>query len=188
MKVLFLNGPPRAGKDTVGAHLQMHFPGCEVAKFAGELKDAVHAAFGMPNVPTDHFESRKDQPCEEFLGATPREVYIAYSERFMKPLYGQGVFGRMLVRTLRSMEDAGVKLVAVTDSGFREEADEVLKAFPEALLIRLHRKGTSFKGDSRSYIQLGIEAVDMHNDDESAPVRIAEFAYEALMGPRESQR
>lgn len=187
MKILFLNGPPRSGKDTVGNYLRTHFAGCEVAKFAGELKDAVHRAYNL-NVPTDHFETRKDQPCEEFLGATPRAVYIAFSERFMKPLYGQGVFGRMLVQTLQGMERAGVRLVAVTDSGFREEADEVLKVFSEALLVRLHRTGTTFQGDSRSYIQLGIEAVDMHNDAVDSPQRIAEFAYEALMGPRESQR
>jgi hypothetical protein len=187
MKILFLNGPPRAGKDTVGNALRMRFPGCEVAKFAGELKDAVHRAFNL-NVPTDYFESRKDQPCPEFFGQTPRAAYIAFSERFMKPLYGQGVFGRLLVQTLQGMEEAGVKLVAVTDSGFREEADEVLKVYPEALLVRLHRAGTSFMGDSRSYIQLGIEAVDMHNDTVEAPNAIAEFAWNALMGPQESAR
>lgn len=187
MKILFLNGPPRSGKDTVGAQLRMRFPGCETAKFAGELKDAVHRAFGL-QVPTDHFESRKDQPCDEFFGRTPREVYIAYSERFLKPLYGPGIFGRMLVETLKGMEASGVRLVAVTDSGFREEAEEVLRVFPEALLIRLHRDGTSFMGDSRSYIQLGIEAIDMQNAAVEDPTTIAEFAYNALIGPEESQR
>jgi hypothetical protein len=183
MKILFLNGPPRSGKDTVGAAVCSLLPHAEVAKFAGELKDAVHAAFGMPNVPTDHFEARKDVPCEEFLGKTPREVYIAFSERFMKPLYGEGVFGRLLVKTLRSMEAAGVPLVAVTDSGFRAEAEEVLSVFPEALLVRLHRQGTSFMGDSRSYIQLGIEAVDMHNDSPESPRTIAEFVIDAFYPP-----
>lgn len=187
MKILFLNGPPRAGKDTVGAAIRMRFPGVEVAKFAGELKDAVHRAFGL-DVPTDHFETRKDQPCPEFHGQTPRAVYIAYSERFLKSLYGPGIFGKMLVQTLKGMEAAGVKLVAITDSGFREEAEEVLREFPEAILVRLHRSGTSFMGDSRSYIQLGIEAVDMQNDLAGDPNLIAEFAYDALMGPRESQR
>ena len=185
MKILFLNGPPRAGKDTVGNYLQMHNLGVETAKFAGELKDAVHRAFHL-DVDTDHFESRKDQPCEEFLGQTPRSVYIAFSERFMKPLYGPGVFGRMLVKTLKGMEQAGAWLVAITDSGFREEAEEVLKVFPDALLIRLHRDGTSFVGDSRSYIQLGIEAVDMRNDSPTAPQTIAEFVIDAFLPP--SQR
>lgn len=174
MNIVFLNGPPRVGKDTVGKNIARLSDFNETASFAAELKDATHRAFGL-TVPTNHFERRKDVPAAEFLMETPRNVYIAFSERFMKPLYGPGVFGRMLVTTLRSMAEAGCGLAAITDSGFREEADEVLKVFPNALLIRLHREGCDFRKDSRSHIQLPIESVDMRNDDILAPRTVAAF-------------
>lgn len=174
MNIVLLNGPPRVGKDTIGRNIARLSDSYDTAAFAAELKDAVHQAFGL-NVPTMHFDKMKDVPRPEFFGETPRNIYIAFSERFMKPLFGQGVFGRMLVKTLMGMAEAGIKLAAITDSGFTEEADEILKVFPNTLLLRLHRKGCTFQGDSRSHIQLGIESVDMHNDDALAPGVIAEF-------------
>lgn len=58
-------------------------------------------------------------------------------------------------------------LIAVPDSGFVEEAEEVIKAYgPDSvLLIRLHRVGRDFAGDSRSYISLPVKTVEIHNDD-----------------------
>jgi hypothetical protein len=174
MNIVLLNGPPRVGKDTVGRALLSLSRSSEVAKFAGELKDAVHRLYGL-NVPPDYFETRKDEPCEELHGQIPRALYLALSERYFKPMHGPDIFGRLLVKTLRGMEAAGKELVAITDSGFREEAEAVLKVFPNALLVRLHRNGTSFVGDSRSHIQLGIEAIDFRNDSPDAPRHIAEF-------------
>ena len=101
-KIILLNGPPRCGKDYAGNLLTG--PGARVAKFAHVLKERTHAAYsilhrGQP-APHDWFETTKDEPCGEFLGRTPREAYIAFSEQFMKPLHGVDIFGRLLLAEL----------------------------------------------------------------------------------------
>jgi hypothetical protein len=185
MKIVFLNGPPRVGKDTVGKAVARVSGAFETASFAAELKDATHRAFGL-DVPTNHFELNKDEPQLRFFGKTPRQVYIAFSENFMKPLYGDEVFGKFLVETLAGMEQAGVELVAITDSGFLHEARQVLRTYPEALLIRLHRQGCNFSNDSRGYIYLPeIAQVDLHNEEANDPRIIANFIDNWFREPKE---
>lgn len=162
MKIFFLNGPPRSGKDTAGYLLadMLRERGYQVTvrKFSQILKEGTHALFEMPRAPHDAFEDLKDKPLVEFMGATPRQAYIAVSERLMKPLFGEDVFGRMLARNLRR-DMVGVEgdALIITDSGFVPEALALLSEFPkaEAVVIRMHRKGCDFGSDSRGYITLG---------------------------------
>ena len=167
-KIILLNGPPRCGKDYAGNLLTG--PGARVAKFAHVLKERTHAAYsilhrGQP-APHDWFETTKDEPCGEFLGRTPREAYIAFSEQFMKPLHGVDIFGRLLLAELAKHED---DLVIVTDSGFREEAEVLVKHYGAHNVrhVRLHREGRTFSGDSRGYIDLtdlGVDPIDVDNN------------------------
>jgi hypothetical protein len=55
----------------------------------------------------------------------------------------------------------------VTDSGFEEEARVLGRKFGRTslVLIRIRRKGCSFKGDSRNFITLcGVKTFDVFND------------------------
>jgi hypothetical protein len=165
MILVLLNGPPRCGKDFAGRLLAKR-QGVAVDKFARILKERCHAAYGKPELPHDYFEAVKDEPCDLFLGRTPREVYIAFSEAFMKPLHGKNVFGRML-----AAEWAGhsVPCLVITDSGFREEAEALIEGLGSAAtttLIRIHRQGRTFAGDSRSYLDLGVREADVVNPGE----------------------
>lgn len=181
--VVFVNGPPRSGKDVVGQILGVHAPGRRlVQKFAMEVKERAHAAFrivdetGRP-VAHDFFEDRKDYPLPEFMGISPRQAYIAFSEEFYKPLFGQSVFGDLLARrlelTLRfAQERKGFHHVpssfTITDSGFKPEATPIVEMFdPEnCTLLRVHREGCDFSGDSRDYIDLedrGVRSIDVTN-------------------------
>ena len=174
-KIILVNGPPRAGKDTA----YEAYPDGVRCKFAQAVKEGTHAAFGLDpkEYPMDVFEAVKDEPNVLFFGKTPREAYIAYSEMFMKPFTGDKmVFGKLLIRWIETYEEAREKAQAepvpfiVTDSGFREEAEAIVGHFgaENVKLICVHRDGCTFEGDSRSYIDLtdlGVSTEDVVNDD-----------------------
>lgn len=167
-----MNGPPRCGKDTAGQMLADAIGSACTNKFARVVKERCHAAYETRglyeeyDVPHDHFEHCKDEPRSEFLGRTPRECYIAFSERFYKPLHGADVFGRLLLADLRAADAVGTWVI--TDSGFREEAMPLVEHFGarSTVLVRLRREGCTFAGDSRSYLDLldlGVTTVDLVN-------------------------
>ncbi len=183
VKVVLVNGPPRSGKDTVGDILCRHGSGRRlIQKFAMEVKERTHAAFRIVDVtgravPYDFFENQKEVPLDCFLGLSPRQAYIEFSERFYKPLFGEQVFGRLLARRLEltllaASKQKGFRHVpdafTITDSGFAEEAVPIVQMFDaeNCVLIRVHREGCNFDGDSRSYIDLsslGVKTVDVEN-------------------------
>lgn len=169
--VIFINGPPRSGKDTLGNGLRniaIDRDRVYLTKMAKPLKERTHALYGLfgPDgkpLPHDAFELVKDEPREEFLGLTPRNAYIEVSERYMKPVHGQDVWGKMLVKDVE--HERGTRdIVTVTDSGFACEAEPVIRRFgvERCLLLRLYRENCSFINDSRSYINLdGVETIDL---------------------------
>jgi len=79
---------------------------------------------------------------------------IAYSEKFMKPLLGEDIFGRLL---WQAVQDSSADIILVTDCGFRVEVEcllaklEQVGARTRVHFVRLHRAGTDFTNDSRSY-------------------------------------
>jgi len=174
LQILLINGPPRCGKDTLGSAVvdavnlrratgQPSLPEARRFKFATALKETAHRAYLAcpPGEGEDAFESRKDVPCPEFFGRTPREVYIAVSERLMKPLHGPRVLGDMLAESIdlyRERANAADMLAVVTDSGFREEAEVLVDRYgaPAVRQVLLWRPGCTFAGDSRSYVDLDL--------------------------------
>lgn len=174
-KLILVNGPPRSGKDTVGQILQSYHESSSpravyLAKMAGALKTATHALYSEltkdVEFPLKHdaFEAVKDQPCDEFLGATPRQAYIAVSEQLVKPLHGQSTWGRILANNLSKdwLARDAADYVVVTDSGFAPEAIPLMELFgvENTVLLHLYRPGTDFSKDSRNYIRLpGINSV-----------------------------
>ena len=169
-KIILLNGPPRCGKDTA----QLAMPDSIRMKFAKPVKEGAHKAFGLMDADMDFFEDFKDKPLDEFFGATPRQVYISFSEDFMKKVTGdKKVFGKLLAKEIREFEDSvleGGHTYMITDSGFRKEAEAIVEEFgaENVLLIRIYRGVLNFQGDSRSYIKLddlGVKEKDIINMD-----------------------
>jgi len=163
--IVLLNGPPRCGKDMAGRILAERLPDCRVDKFARFLKERTHRAYGLVAA-HDAFEYFKDESRPEFLGRTPREAYIAFSEALMKSLHGKAVFGTLLADEV--IRDPSWGHLVITDSGFVEESEALLSRFSTglAILIRIHREGCSFFKDSRSYIDLshlGVRCYDVVN-------------------------
>tara|TARA_R110002167_G_C12707228_1_gene655097 strand:- start:11082 stop:11636 length:555 start_codon:yes stop_codon:yes gene_type:complete len=172
MQIIFLNGPPGCGKDHAATVL-----GGFRMKMAKELKERTHAACllfdrnGRPR-PHDFFEAVKDKPNALFGGSTPRAAYIAMSEGFIKPIFGDSALGMWLADSISNMAHPANDFL-ITDSGFRGEAEEVVDRFgaPMCTLLRIHRAGYDYSNDSRGYIDLsdlGVRSADVDNlGDES---------------------
>lgn len=165
--VIFLNGPPRCGKDTLAGHIARTLPGFKVVKFAAILKERTHALYGRPDLPHDYFEEIKDTANALFLGLTPRDAYIAVSEKLLKPIHGKSVFGKLLLTQMK-LEPETPRAFIISDSGFSQEAFPIFSHFGErqCVLIRIHaeERGCTFEKDSRSYIQLPFTSFDLNNN------------------------
>lgn len=202
LKVLFVNGPPGAGKDSVGKIAGLYLPDVQVAKFAKALKERTHALYGLywPHeggdqgpLPHDSFDAVKDQPRDEFMGLTPRQAYIAVSETYMKVQHGQRIWGEILKRELLDQCGPPGQLFVITDSGFRPEAEVIVEAFgaDRCALLRVSRPGHDFKNDSRGYVDLsdlGVRCISLPDcSDLSQLERAAVTAFRQL-GLLESNR
>ena len=179
MKIVLINGAPRSGKDSAGNMIAAATPGrWAVSKFSKSMKERCHAAYhilGPDGTPAahDYFENCKDEPSTYFMGATPREAYIAFSEKFMKPLHGEDIFGYSLIIELEAMNNKPDGML-ITDSGFYKEAAVLVDHFgPEDMtLIRLHRVGYTFENDSRNLVNLsclGVRTHDVNSPDGDLP-------------------
>lgn len=179
MKVVLINGPPGSGKDTLGRAIQAGVSNRKVyvTKFARYLKEATHRLYGLHDIAHDHFEDRKDVPLPVFRGISPRDAYIGMSEKYMKPMHGDDIFGRILVEALEK-EDLiqNATLIVVTDSGFVSEAEVMLNRFGPTRIqvVQMIREGCTYANDSRGPIdlkQMGYpEVLRYHNDGTFADV------------------
>lgn len=160
MRCVLFNGAPGSGKDTAAALLGTIASGGTMfanLKFAGVLKDAAHQLCGLHCAQDAYEGAKKDQPSEDFFGKTPRQVYIELSEKFAKPYFGNGFFGTIMARKMKSLSCFGNArmLVAISDCGFAHEIAPVINNSHETdrfLLVELQREGCTFAGDSRSVI------------------------------------
>lgn len=187
MKVVLLNAPPRAGKDTAAAGIVSSFQAHSACghplpyvaclhKMAESLKKGAHALFGVDR-DSDWLEQHKDTPLPEFMNKTPRQVYIDLSEKFVKPFYGKQAFGWMFVNRVRTAErlaeiTTGLEYLCVcSDLGFVDELAPLIAAFgaDNILIIQISRDDCAFETeavkDSRSYITApGIQTISLIND------------------------
>lgn len=159
MNFILFNGPPRSGKDTAAKfaydyikanHLNRLFPLWEKFSFPNKrafagMMGAVCDSWGV----VEPYEQIKDEPIQA-LGFSYRQWQIDYSEKFMKPVYGQDIFGRLLLDRL-AFYNMNLFVPIVSDCGFQVECD-VLRDH-NVLLFTLYREECSFEGDSREYVE-----------------------------------
>lgn len=92
-----------------------------------------------------------------------RSAMIYSSEIICKPRFGEDYFGRS-----RASEIKDGEIVFDGSCGFVEELGPLLAKVPmnDILLLRIHREGFTFDGDSRYYIPDGVikNTVDIHNN------------------------
>lgn len=178
-KIFFFNGPPRCGKDTAAIYTINRFtpvdftPRQEIKfdRFAMPIK---RAFAGMTASDIDRFgncepwESTKGDVIP-WLGVSYRQWQIDFSEKYLKG-YGQDIFARLFVQR---NESARARAIVVPDSGFAEEVAPVAEHFgvENILLLRIHRPGFDFTGDSRSYLH-GVVPYELDVQNDST---VAEF-------------
>ncbi len=169
-KIIFLNGPPRSGKDTAGGLIAREF-GARLYKMSRPLKGALRELFNIStSTAMNTLEAHKDERVVDmFMSAggdilSWREVQISLSEEWIKPTFGQDILGRLALRNLSGL--TGTDYTVFTDTGFRAECIPIIDAYgaDNCLLIHLGRKDCSFDGDSRGYIALvGVRTVECDN-------------------------
>ena len=173
MHIYLLNGPPGCGKDTLANELQSIIPYSKNIKFSSPLKKAVQGLYlgGSETLMKELDQpGRKDEPTELCLGRSLRQVQISLSEDYMKPQYGQSVFGHLLATNIREEIKRGINTFFVSDSGFVAEAEVICNEFgPENVtIIRIHRQGKTFNNDSRGYITIDkykVKEIDVTNQE-----------------------
>jgi len=173
--VVFLNGPPGSGKD-YATEILLHEDDLTVIhhKFSGPLKDMASALLRISKIELEMSKPLIVPP----YNVSIRQLLIDMSEKWMKPCYGTDIFGKIATELLAEhiqltdeLKEDQPDLFVISDSGFDKEAHSVLQLFgnENALLIRLHRDGCTFEGDSRSYIELDdVRSVDINNDGTSS--------------------
>ncbi len=176
-KLVVLNGPPGSGKTTLG-HIAAHSLSKKLfitMPFADILKVTCHTLLGLPRI-ADYYESVKDKIRPEFLYMTPRQFYIKTAES-LKSTFGKDFFGVLWLKNYERTYNLPIPII--TDCGFREELIPILNHFPntaDVLFIRLHRPGTSYDGDSRSYVyDVFPRECDLHNLTDSTEVLLNKF-------------
>jgi hypothetical protein len=186
-KLVLFNGPRASGKDTaanrcIQALDAYHF------KFSKPLKDGLRAIFELDDAGVEYLESIKTEQSSILSGKSYVNAQISLSEDWMKPVFGQQVFGFLAMRhVLRAMkQNPSQGLYVCSDSGFDYEAEPVIDIFGKenTLLVKLVREGKTFDGDSRSYIDLpGVATVTLLNDDEeSYCLRVEDLVASFLAG------
>lgn len=175
IKVIFVNGPPRSGKDTVAGFIRQWVKGraVNISKFTAVMDKILNPLIsGMGYNYATVRENEKDKGrFGDNWDVSMRTVLITLSENFVKPCFGIGAFGMFAaIETKASL--AGGDLVVFSDSGFKPELETFLKHSgidpkTEALMIQTYREGCSFDVDSRGYVDptdLGIPLILIENN------------------------
>lgn len=197
---LFINGPSGSGKSTLAKMICEQNPSAYRESFAEPIREMIRSVF-FPQFIVDFPYDLRDQTVKnlpllqlarllsqenppERLGSGPsvRAAMIAFSEQYMKPLFGNDVFGRLCFA--RCVEQtAFYQHFVIDDSGFFEEAHHIISRVgaDNCHLVRLHRPGCNFAGDSRGHIALpGVQTLDLHNN--SSPSAMLDILAAELNG------
>lgn len=164
IKVVILNAPPNAGKDVVAEYFCSKSRVYHHMKFKKPLFDiAIATAQIDPAVWWGLYEDRilKETPDARLFNRSPRDHMIHCSEKLIKPVYGKEYFGEVFAMGLQE----GINIAS--DGGFIEELRPTVRKIgvENILILRLHREGCSFEGDSRDYLyNTGCNEGDINNN------------------------
>ncbi len=139
-KLIGLTGLAKSGKDTIAA-LLFHYHDFTPMAFAGPLKEAAEAAFGLPSF-YFHDQDLKEQVLS-YWGMTPREILQKMGTEAMQPVFGKDFWVRRWIAGYAALKDTDN--VVVSDVRFQAEADAVRGL--GGTIIHVKRQGAGLCGD-----------------------------------------
>ncbi|UNI76978.1 hypothetical protein KpnPVR702_26 [Klebsiella phage KpnP_VR702] len=151
--IIVLNAPPGAGKDTIAKRMAEASTAFRLASMKEPMWDIAKAMLGTKYDEFVRLYNDRDtkEKAFEFLGGlSPRGFFIWISEKVCKPLFGERFFGERMLSRVQELKPYEVVL---SDGGFPSELLPALEAGETIMLVRLHREGFTFEGDSRDYIR-----------------------------------
>lgn len=185
--IVGFNGPPKSGKDTIatavmnildreGVVLPVHRQA-----LAATMRDGAAAILGLTGG-DKWYNEVKDKPLEVLNGKTFRRFMIDMSETFVKNIYGQDFWARLLYARNKHWWNSVPSILIVTDIGFPAETQFLCEHSKHYINIRVDRRGTDFTSDSRRYTSAqshgGIDFA-LTNDDtpEAAAEQVCRVMY-----------
>lgn len=159
-KVVLFNGPPGCGKDYAANFL---FEETSAWKFSFKemVENILRSVYCIPERGEEDLlwywgstQEEKAKPRKELGGMSYRQALIDLSENVIKPHFGKDWIARKTVEKVSGLYKY-FPLLVCSDLGFQEEFDACVNKWgvDNVHLVVLHRKGHSFEGDSRSYVE-----------------------------------
>lgn len=170
-KIVLLNAPKGAGKDTIAGALA-DLVGTHTKAFKTALYECAYPLSGCTSFDQFHYlcndRTLKEKPCSLFYGRSPREFLIHVSEDIVKPNFGVEFFGNKSAKSISPDEfDDGV---VFADSGFESEVLPLKKEFggKNIYVVQFTGQGSEdFSGDSRKFIEVeGVHTIKMKAKNE----------------------
>lgn len=158
-KIIFLNGPPRSGKDHAIGALRPILPAFGHMKLSLPLKQSAAAILGLP---MQELEPIKDKLLPQF-NMSYRDMQIQVWQQMMLTL-GEDWLGKCLVNAIAAQDE---DTIIVSDAGRQAEMIPVIRKYgaSNCAIIQIVCPGTSFDGDIRGYVNNpGIHTVGAFND------------------------
>lgn len=156
-KIILLNAPKGAGKDTIGLALQNLY-NCELRAFKTKLYEIAYSfTSGIGYSEFIYYctdRESKEIRSSKFRGKSPRDFLIFISEQIVKPNFSKEFFGKAASETISGIDFQNG--VVFTDSGFIEEALPLIKDFGGRNVFIIQFTGQNsndFSGDSREFIE-----------------------------------
>lgn len=153
-KIIVLNGPAAIGKDTIANEALARNLVDSTHSFKAPMFEIAKVALGAKwDLFMDCYADRtlKEAPAMWLCGMSPRQFMIHLSENFIKPALGNQHFGTLAAEAIGSSGDT----IVMSDGGFPDELRALAEygwGEHEIHIVRLHREGFTFEGDSRNYI------------------------------------
>jgi hypothetical protein len=176
-KVIVFNGAPKSGKDTFADAIEWDKDLMDSEYFVEryEMKSML-IKLTLIFYQIDHkewstrydYRSLKEEPWDKLGGLSQREALIDMSENKIKPAFGKDFLGKTAAEQFEMDEN---DIYVFSDGGFMEELEPIIKkvGMENVLVIRLHRDGYTFEGDSRGFIEDKwfpfIEMVDVESKE-----------------------
>lgn len=177
-KYVFINGPVGSGKSTLAELICKTQRSAWRESFAEPIRAMMYAVFfpeqGPINFNLDLRDGEVKKRRMKYLhpddnkrtALSIRDTMISFSESWMKEEFGSEIFGKLL-HDRCTEQSIFYETFVIDDSGFPGEAQYIIsqEGAANCSLIRLHRGGCDFGGDSRSHISLpGVQTLDLHNE------------------------